>query len=355
MQWDSLLGHQTQLVWFQNALAQRRLATSFLFIGPDGIGKRTFAKLLSKSLLCRNSPTDQLKACGKCEDCAQVEASTHPDLIELSKPADKSSLPLDLLIGDQDHRMREGLCHDISLRPFGGRRKVAIIDDADYLNEEGANSLLKTLEEPPTDSILILIGTSLQRQLPTIRSRCQCVLFHPLSEADLTTLLLRQNIVQDAAVAGELAKVSGGSLSAAQLLNDPELHEFRAAFLEKLASPKIQLAELAKTCNAIIDAAGKEAKLKRDRMKLVMSFAAQFYRELTLQFDAEVGITNLSHVDQPLSSALEQASRYWSRGSSASLACWDTCLRTMEHVDRNANQASLMEWWIAKLAEQSGC
>lgn len=355
MHWDSLLGHQTQLVWFQNAIAQRRLATSFLFIGPDGIGKRTFAKLLSKSLLCRNSPTDQLRACGKCEDCVQVEASTHPDLIELSKPADKSSLPLDLLIGDQDHRMREGLCHDISLRPFGGRRKVAIIDDADYLNEEGANSLLKTLEEPPTDSILILIGTSLQRQLPTIRSRCQCVLFHPLSEADLATLLLRQNIVQDAEVAGELAKVSGGSLSAAQLLIDPELHEFRAVFLEKLAGPKIQLAELAKTCNAIIDAAGKEAKLKRDRMKLVMNFAAQFYRELTLQFDSDVGVSNLSHVDQPLSSALEQARRFWSRGRSASLACWDTCLRTMEHVDRNANQASLMEWWIAKLAEQSGC
>ena len=69
--------------------------------------------------------------------------------------------------------MREGLCHDISLKPYSGRRKVAVIDDADYLNQEGANALLKTLEEPPPKSLLILIGTSEQRQLPTIRSRCR--------------------------------------------------------------------------------------------------------------------------------------------------------------------------------------
>ena len=79
--------------------------------------------------------------------------------------------------------MREGLCHDIALKPFRGGRKIAIIDDADYLNQEGANCLLKTLEEPPEKSVIILIGTSQQRQLPTIRSRCQIVRFAPLSTA----------------------------------------------------------------------------------------------------------------------------------------------------------------------------
>ena len=76
--------------------------------------------------------------------------------------------------------MREGLCHDISLKPYMGNRKVAIVDDADYLNAEGANSLLKTLEEPPPRSVLILVGTTPAKQLPTIRSRCRIIRFDPL-------------------------------------------------------------------------------------------------------------------------------------------------------------------------------
>lgn len=354
MQWNGILGHQTQLSWFRNAAAQQRLATSFLFVGPEGIGKRLFAKTLAKSLLCRQTPLEQLDACGLCEDCVQVEASTHPDLVELCKPADKSNLPLDLLIGDPDNRMREGLCHDISLRPFGGRRKVAIIDDADYLNAEGANALLKTLEEPPINSMLILISTSLQRQLPTIRSRCQTVLFQPLATSDLTQLLISHNVVDDPAVAEDLAVMSGGSISQAKLLNDPDLREFRAAFLEKLSSQRILMADLAKTCGAIIDAAGKEAKLKRDRMKLVISFAAQFYRELSLRFSLSAEDNRMPPVDRHLSSAIFRASSYWSRGTVGAIACWNTCLQTMDHIDRNANQTSLLEWWVARLAEESG-
>ena len=94
--------------------------------------------------------------------------------------------------------MREGLCYDIALKPYSGRRKVAIIDDADYLNKEGANCLLKTLEEPPPKSLLILIGTSEQRQLPTIRSRCQIVRFQPLPEQDVAELLLATGACEDA-------------------------------------------------------------------------------------------------------------------------------------------------------------
>ncbi len=180
MQWADLLGHQQQREWFRTAIASGRMATSFLFVGPEGIGKRTFARLLAKSLLCQKTEDPSLDFCGACEHCAQVDASTHPDLIEIFKPADKAFIPIELLIGEREKRMREGLCHDISLRPYSGRRKVAILDDADYLNVEGANSLLKTLEEPPLDSVLILIGSNLQRQLPTIRSRCQAIIFRPL-------------------------------------------------------------------------------------------------------------------------------------------------------------------------------
>ena len=165
--------------------------------------------------------------CGTCEDCVQVDANTHPDLLQVSKPADRAFIPVELLIGERERQMREGLCHDISLRPYSGRRKIAILDDADALNTEGANSLLKTLEEPPPDSLLILIGTNLQRQLPTIRSRCQAIIFRPLNTEQLASLLLR-NQVTTIDSAQELASMSGGSLTEACLMADPELHEFRA-------------------------------------------------------------------------------------------------------------------------------
>ncbi len=169
---------------FRRALARGRLASSFLFAGPEGIGKRTFALKLAQAMLCTTRPEETLDPCGTCPSCVQVAAGTHPDLHLVGKPEDKSFIPLELLIGDREHRRREGLCHNIGLKPYLGGRKIAMIDDADYLNAEGANSLLKTLEEPPPRSVLILIGTSPAKQLPTIRSRCQLIRFRPLPIQD---------------------------------------------------------------------------------------------------------------------------------------------------------------------------
>ena len=171
MSWQGIAGHDEIVARFRTMLARGRLASTFLFVGPAGVGKRTFATRLAAALLCQTQPPAALDPCGVCSSCLQVAAGTHPDLLRVSKPADKSFIPLELFIGPKEKRMQQGLCHDISLKPFMGGGRVAIIDDADYLNEEGANSLLKTLEEPPPQSVLILIGTSADRQLPTIRSR----------------------------------------------------------------------------------------------------------------------------------------------------------------------------------------
>jgi DNA polymerase-3 subunit delta' len=122
--WAELLGHERPKKWFDIALRQNRLASTFLFVGKEGIGKRTFAKLLAKSLFCKNASQTALDFCGRCEACVQVDASTHPDLIEIGKPADRATIPVDLLIGPPEARMREGLCHDIRLKAFYGGRIV---------------------------------------------------------------------------------------------------------------------------------------------------------------------------------------------------------------------------------------
>lgn len=349
MQWSDLLGHEKQRAWFDTALKNGRLATSFLFVGPEGIGKRSFARLLAKSLLCNNSQGLRLECCNACEGCAQVNASTHPDLIEIAKPADKSFIPIELLIGERDKRMREGLCHDISLRPYAGRRKIAILDDADYLNVEGANSLLKTLEEPPTNSLLILVGSNLQRQLPTIRSRCQAIVFEPLSLEQLTQLIARSDLVDSEQRAAEIAKLCGGSLTEARLLADAELADFRTTLFELLAADRLNFGELSKSCSGVIDAAGKDGRFKRERAKLLLRVCASFYRAIVLHCS---GIRE--QTDHGLSAAVDRALPSWKSGLHGALQCWQRCLLVIEQVDRNANQASWLEDWSTSLATLSG-
>lgn len=349
MQWADLLGHDHQREWFRTAIASGRMATSFLFVGPEGIGKRSFARLLAKSLLCQRTQEQSLDFCGQCENCAQVEASTHPDLIEISKPADKAFIPIELLIGEREKRMREGLCHDISLRPYSGQRKVAILDDADYLNVEGANSLLKTLEEPPLGSVLILIGSNLQRQLPTIRSRCQAIIFRPLALDQLQTLIERNGIATTPERAREIAGLCSGSLSEAKLLADLELGEFRGALFDMLAADRLNFQEISKSCGSVIDAVGKDGRAKRERAKLLLRGCASFYRSLSLRL---LGGDDRS--DSSLATAVDRALQNWPTGVHGAVQCWQRCILATEYVDRNANQASWLEDWATSLARLSG-
>jgi DNA polymerase III subunit delta' len=347
MAWCDICGHDNLVEQFRRALARGRLASSFLFAGPAGIGKRTFALKLAQAMLCRGRPEAALDPCGECESCVQATAGTHPDLDVVSKPDDKSFIPLDLLIGEREHRRRDGLCHNISVKPYLGGRKIAIIDDADYLNAEGANALLKTLEEPPPRSVLILIGTSPARQLPTIRSRCQLIRFRPLSLEIVAELLLSKGLVVDAAEARRLAMHSEGSLQRAAELADADLWTFRNAIFERLSEPTIQSASLAQTVSAFVEAAGKEASARRARLRQSVGFAAEFYRQL---FHAQCG-AELSQ-DQDLRRHVRLAVDRGQARSDSSAARLDRCLDAALQIDRNANQTTLIECWIDDLARE---
>src|SRR6266481_3872353 len=227
---------------FARAVARGRLAHAYLFAGPPGVGKRLFALELAKAILCENPPPHptlspsggegrvrgKLEACDRCAACSQVEAGTHPDFFATGRPEEKLEFPIEV--------MRE-LCRNFSLKSARGRGKVAIIDDADDLNEESANCFLKTLEEPPPRSVLLLIGSSPERQLPTIVSRCQVVRFAPLPAADVADLL-RAGGVEDAALIELLLPLSEGSPGAARALSDPALWDFRSTLLQGLTADR---------------------------------------------------------------------------------------------------------------------
>lgn len=309
---------------FERTLARGRLASTYLFVGPVGVGKRTFALKLAAAVLCPHTPLGSLAACGACESCRLMETSGHPDLLEASLPAGKSTLPLGLFIGEGDKRNREGLCHDIALKPYLGQRRVAIIDDADALSMESANCLLKTLEEPPPRSLLILISTSLSRQLPTIRSRSQIVRFGPLSVAAVGRVLQEKSLVQEDEDPRPLAEASGGSVSAALQARDADSQEFQQQFVRLLAAPRFDPVRLAKDATAFANDSGDDAGSRRTAALGLMAVAMDHFRGQMME--------------QPAPDQAEEC-----------LRSLDACLDAEVAVTRNANLSTVLQAWLHRL------
>ncbi len=275
MPWNSVRGHDRIVASLRQSLTQGRFPHAFLFVGPEGVGKRTFALTLAQALVCERQPEADLDPCGTCPSCLQAQAGTHPDVLCVERPEDKHDLPIKVI---------RDLCLDLGLKPARGAWKVAIVDDADDLNDEAANSFLKTLEEPPPGSVLILIGTSAEVQLDTIVSRCRVVRFDPLPETELTALLLEQGVTHDPVEADRLARLGEGSVSRALGLANPDLEHFRRALIDELADPRgFDPLALATRLGAFIKEAGKESVEQRGRASLLMGELARFFRGLLWQ------------------------------------------------------------------------
>ena len=346
MTWQGIEGHDAVVEQFRTTLKRGRLASSFLFVGPSGIGKRTFALELARSLLCDAVAEEQLAPCGKCGTCRQMSAGSHPDLELVSKPADKSYIPLELLIGSDERRMREGLCYNLSSKPMAGGRKIAIIDDADYLNAEGANSLLKTLEEPPPRALLILIGTSEQKQLPTIRSRCQVVRFQPLDAEVVARLLKTEGLAENDKEAQELAALSGGSLDRARILADPEVKQLRGVVLTELGRLPWRLDRLRAALLDMVKQASDDTALRRAKLRQAVEMTIEFFRQaIRAASGAEVS------GDSALQGAVESATRDGWLDDGRAAACLERCLEALAHVDSNVYPAILIECWLDELIE----
>jgi DNA polymerase-3 subunit delta' len=345
MSWLGVEGHDDIVDRFRRAIGRNRLATTYLFVGPRGVGKRLFAKRLAQSLLCPRVPAPQLEPCGRCADCQMVLADSHPDLEVVAKPADRAFLPIELLIGDREHRMRAGLCHAISLTPTRGRRRVAIIEDADDLNPEGANCLLKTLEEPPSGAVLILVGTSPQRQLPTIRSRCQIVRFQPLPAALVARCLLRRGAATSEAEAAELAARAGGSVGKALQAADAELVGFRRDLWRLLGSGQPDRLELLKTVQGFVEKAGTDVAARRQRLREAVDAAAELYRHLLRHL---AGTDNLAGNDVREDVDRLATSWNWSAATAADLL--EHSLAAARDVDANLNLVTLMESWLHEIS-----
>jgi DNA polymerase-3 subunit delta' len=335
--WQRLKGHEAVVEAFARAVGRGRLAHAYLFVGPPGIGKRTFAVELAKALLCEAAPAGTaLEACDRCPACILVEAGTHPDFQTAARPPETQEFPVDL--------MRE-VCRSFALKPARGRGKVVVLDGADDLNAEAANCFLKTLEEPPPRSVLILVGSSPDRQPVTIVSRCQVVRFAPLAPALVEELLQGQG-VDDPQLRACLVRVSGGSPGVAMELADPGLWEFRAAFLAALARPA---ADPVKTARALMDFvadAGKESAAQRRRARLVLRLLVDFLRDA---LSLGLGGSPRRTIPEDLPALETLAGR---AGTDLLLTLLECCLEADRWIERNVQLVLVLEGLLDAFARK---
>ena len=187
MSFKSVLGQSQPKKILTNALQNGNVAHSYLFYGPDSIGKKKLAFALAKVLNCND--TDPLVACNECESCLKIERRTHPDFFYLepikSTPASREAVIKIEVIRELQKKL--------AYMPYEGKKKVVIIDSVDLMNLQAMNSFLKTLEEPPSSTLLLLISANPNKLLPTLLSRCQGIQFHRLSSQDIRSIIQSQS------------------------------------------------------------------------------------------------------------------------------------------------------------------
>ena len=336
MSWQRIRGHDDLVQAFDQVVRRGRLAHAYLFTGPPGVGKRLFAGELAKALLCEGPPGPRLEACDRCPACVQVEAGTHPDFLAAGRPEGSLELPV--------ATVRE-LSRGFGLKSSRGRGKVAVLDDADDLNDEAANCFLKTLEEPPPRSVLLLLATSADRQLPTVVSRCQVVRFAPLPEG-LVAELLRARQLAEPALVDRLARLSGGSMGQAVALADPALWEFRRTLLEGLTRPQLDSVALAQAWTRFVEEAGKDSGAQRRRAALMLRLLVEFLDDT---LSVSVGARPRLAEGEDARFAAEMAKQVDPDGL---LDLLDRCLEAGVQIDRRVQLVLILEALVDALGQR---
>ncbi len=169
MSFKDILGHQRPITLLQRAIKNEKVVNSYLFLGTEGIGKKLVALQFAKALNCLGEEAERGDACNHCSSCKKIDHGLHPDVL-LIEPEGQN------IKADQVRQLQRGLAY----RPYEGRRRVCILTAADRMAPNMSNILLKTLEEPPLHTIIILLANHSAFILPTILSRCQLIRFNPL-------------------------------------------------------------------------------------------------------------------------------------------------------------------------------
>jgi DNA polymerase III subunit delta' len=207
----SIVGHHRILTLLERTVAQGRPAHAYLFSGREGVGKRLVAKYFASMLNCLRPGEDSSQTCSSCR---RTEAEQHPDFI-MERP-DRGMIRIE--------RIRN-IRSSFQYSPIEGSFRICVIDDAHTMNRSAQNALLKTLEEPPSGRVLVLVSAKPSLLLPTVRSRCRRIRFGPIPLEPLAGLLTARGVAADRAPV--LAAMSAGSMSRALEMNQSNFLDLR--------------------------------------------------------------------------------------------------------------------------------
>lgn len=237
---STLIGNDEVKESLRHLLVSGRVPGSLLFTGEEGIGKKLFALELAKAMNCRHRVG--VEACDECSSCKRISRSTFPPFGDVDDDKERMiwSEHADVAMARAYKNiirvpvMRE-LEREANFRPFEGAARVFIVENADTMNESASNALLKTLEEPPPTSHLILTTSNPTALLPTIRSRCQTIRFAPIPREAIETFLIEEKKLPTADAA-LLSRTAGGSLGRALGTDIDTYRERRDSMLEVLTA-----------------------------------------------------------------------------------------------------------------------
>ena len=316
------------------SLQQSRLSHAYLLAGPPQVGKMTLALDLARAVNCLSS---EERPCGSCAQCRRIEAGVHTDVQVVGLARDeRTDRPRAEITIDQIR----ALTQTAALKPYEGAYRVFIIDGVERLNQYAANALLKTLEEPPAQVLLLLLTAEEEALLPTIRSRCQRLELRPLSEEAVTGLLVGEHGLSEER-ARLLARLSGGRLEAAlAAASDASILEERDRRLARLL--EVVDGGIGVRFAYVGDLAAQFGR-NREAVREVIGLWLQWWRDLLMLKEQRPElIVNLDRKE-----ALEQMARRFGPNEVAALV--HELVATLERLEQNANPRLALEVLVLAL------
>lgn len=339
----ALVGHRRLVSLLARAISLDTLPPSLLFAGPAGVGKKRTAVAVAAALNCltpaldvtagENGPVLARDACGTCTSCRRIERGVHPDVL-IVQPGDTGNIKIE--------QIRE-VIDRAGYRPFEARRRVVIIDEADAMQPAAQNALLKTLEEPPSASIFLLVSSMPDALLPTVRSRCPRLRFGPLTAQEIADVLIRDHEYDEAdarAAAAEGDGTVGGALAAGAA----DATDARAT-AQRMLEYAARVSDPARRLDAVKDLMGKGSPAQeRERLSVCLRALASLLRDVGLL--AEGGdARSLANPDvRPQLDALGRA-----YPGPRSAAAYDAVDRALAALERNASPKIVANWLVMQL------
>lgn len=236
MGFNAIIGHEKIISRLKKALEKNELASAYLFFGDEAIGKRLTAINFAKAMNCLTHTTD---ACGACISCQKIEKGIHPDVRIIAPEAEMADKETNAEGKEKKSRIIKieqikAIQGEMAYPPFEGKKRAFIIDNADKMNTEAANSLLKTLEEPARNSVIILVSSKPNYLLPTILSRCQQIRFTTAPIETVKRLLIEQGV--NSSDADMIASAAHGRIGSALNTDADAIKEKRDEYLNLLSA-----------------------------------------------------------------------------------------------------------------------